>query len=87
MRRAPASPAASSTRSALPALRGRYVFADFASGRLWAISRRRVWFPSTLVAEATALGRFSILPSTFAQGPSGELASPTTRAHAAGFND
>lgn len=60
--------------SALPALRGRYVFADFASGRLWAISLPPGAVPlDPPVAEATALGRFSILPSTFAQGPAGEL--------------
>lgn len=55
----------------LPALSGRYVFGDFVSGRLWAIA-----LPDAAggpLVEATSLGRFGILPSTFGRDASGEL--------------
>lgn len=49
-------------------LSGRYVFGDFASGRLWALrppeERQRV-------KDVTALGRFPVSPSAFARAPDG----------------
>ncbi|MCA9538158.1 MAG: PQQ-dependent sugar dehydrogenase [Myxococcales bacterium] len=57
---------------AVPALRGRYVFADFVSGRLWAIELptdgKRVAGDAAL-----ALGRWPINPSTFGVDHRGEL--------------
>ncbi len=53
----------------LPQLAGRYVFGDHLSGRLWAID-----LPAPGgVAEATALGKRSVMMTTFGQGPDGEL--------------
>lgn len=49
-------------------LAGRYVFGDFGSGRLWALS---VPPERTRVAEVTALGRFDVHPSAFARAPDG----------------
>jgi glucose/arabinose dehydrogenase len=51
------------------ALQGRYVFGDFGSGRLWALT---VPTPAAKVTEVTALGRFDVHPSTFGRGPRGE---------------
>ncbi|MEY3013404.1 MAG: hypothetical protein RIT45_2139 [Pseudomonadota bacterium] len=58
------------TGPAAAALRGRYVFGDFGSGRLWALS-----LPSEASAttEAEALGVFPIAPSTFGRTPAGDL--------------
>ena len=46
----------------IPALAGQYLFADFGSGRFWALGEER-----RLVADT------SLNPSTFAEGPDGEL--------------
>jgi glucose/arabinose dehydrogenase len=56
--------------NAVPALRGKYVFGDFVSGRLWAMA-----IPSESGAAVTAstLGKWPILPSTFGQDAEGEV--------------
>ena len=54
----------------IPALQGLYVFADFLSGRLWAIN---VPSDNRLQTEAFSLGRWPMLPSTFAQDAKGHL--------------
>lgn len=59
--------------ASLPSLRGRYIFGDFATGRLWAIDLPEAVGPGTPLVEATALGRFPILPATFGMDASGEL--------------
>ena len=57
------------TGSALEGLKGRYVFGDFASGRLWAME-----LPQEGVADRVlALGKWPILISTFGRDASGEL--------------
>jgi glucose/arabinose dehydrogenase len=59
------------TGNRVPALKDQYVFADFVSGRLWAIS-----LPAerggALVAAA-ALGQWPFLPSTFGRAADGEI--------------
>jgi glucose/arabinose dehydrogenase len=57
--------------SRVPALKGKYVFGDFLSGRLWAID-----VPAdgvTKTEKAFALGKWPILPSTFGRDLTGEL--------------
>ncbi|MDH5672909.1 MAG: PQQ-dependent sugar dehydrogenase [Myxococcales bacterium] len=57
--------------SAIPALRGRYVFGDFVSGRIFAIrlpDDRR-----TRVRERLELGKWPLMISAFARDPEGEL--------------
>lgn len=51
-------------------LSGQYLFGDFGSGRLWALS-----LPATRVRvpTVTALGRFAIQPSAFARAPDGSV--------------
>ncbi|MCB1326376.1 MAG: PQQ-dependent sugar dehydrogenase [Spirochaetales bacterium] len=59
------------TGSRIPGLRNRYVFGDFVSGRLWAIE-----LPENArdrVPAAVSLGKWPILPSTFARDPNGEI--------------
>ena len=52
--------------AAIPALKGQYVFADFASGTVWAApASGRTWTKSTL-GEVSS-------PSTFGEDESGEL--------------
>jgi glucose/arabinose dehydrogenase len=53
----------------IAALRGRYVFGDFVTGRLWAIDLPQ----EPQVVEATSLGRWPILVSSFGRDVSGEL--------------
>jgi glucose/arabinose dehydrogenase len=57
------------TGKRIPALRGRYVFGDFATGRLWALELPAV--PKRV--NATLLGRFSYSFSTFGRDAEGEL--------------
>ncbi|HEX6274107.1 MAG TPA: PQQ-dependent sugar dehydrogenase [Polyangiaceae bacterium] len=57
------------TGKRIPSLAGRYVFGDFATGRLWALELP----DSVRRANATLLGRFSYAFSTFARDPDGEL--------------
>lgn len=62
------------TGSAIPALKGRYVFGDFVSGRLWAVDLPAAPQPlQPPLAAPTALGRYPLLLVTFGQGPDGEL--------------
>jgi glucose/arabinose dehydrogenase len=58
------------TGSAIPALKGKYVFGDFVSGRIWALD-----LPAAVPGEAkaSALGRFEALLVTFGRDPSGEV--------------
>jgi glucose/arabinose dehydrogenase len=58
------------TGTAVPALKGSYVFADFVSGRIWAIRLPESDGPAT---QLRALGRWTMLPSTFGQDGAGEL--------------
>lgn len=52
------------------ALSGKYVFGDFGSGRLWALD-----LPESPqgTAQASALGKWPIMPSTFVPHPSGSV--------------
>lgn len=52
------------TGNKVPILNDRYLFGDFVSGRLWALSLPDT--PGTPAAEPLALGRWPILPVTFA---------------------
>jgi hypothetical protein len=55
---------------AIPALVGRYVFGDFASGRLWHIATDTP--PTTTMTSADALAT-NLLISSFGEGVDGEL--------------
>jgi len=59
-----------STGDAVPALKGKYVFADFTSGRVWALD-----LPATTEGSATvhALGKWPALISTFGRDGAGDL--------------
>ena len=59
------------TGQRIPAFQGHYVFADFVSGRLWALALPDE--PGGPLVEAMSAGRFGILPSTFGRDASGEL--------------
>ena len=55
--------------SGLPELQGKYLFGDFVSGRLWAIDLpKRPGEPAT---GLVALGRWPVLPTSFALDPDG----------------
>ena len=59
------------TGKAVPALSGRYVFADFVTGRMWTI----ILPPpgGTEARDLRPLGRWTMLPSTFGQDADGEI--------------
>ena len=57
------------TGKTLPTLAGKYVFADFASGRIWALTLP----DQPRAVPATLLGRFPHAISTFARDADGEL--------------
>jgi len=57
--------------TAIPDITGDYVFADFVSGRMWAVPVPES-NPTELV-KAKALGQWPFLPSTFAQDEDGRL--------------
>jgi glucose/arabinose dehydrogenase len=59
------------TGSAVPALAGRYVFGDFVTGRLWALALPDA--PGARAADPVTLGRWGVLPSTFARDERGEV--------------
>ena len=59
------------TNDTIAAIQGHYIFADFVSGRLWAIP-----LPDKRggpIVEAKALGQWPFLPSTFGQSADGSL--------------
>jgi len=56
--------------SAVPSLRGSYVFADFTSGKMWAL---QVPAGITLVKEARLIGTFRMLTSSFGRDAAGEI--------------
>lgn len=58
------------TGARIGALKGKYVFGDFATGRLWALDLPE---GDQRVEQATALGRWSINPVAFGRDASGEL--------------
>lgn len=61
------------TGKAIGKLKGSYVFADYVSGRLWAIPTPTKAGAATPAGEVKALGRFGVLPATFGRGKDGEL--------------
>jgi len=56
---------------AVPGLTGQYVFADYGSGRLWALTLPST--PGVRVDGVRALGRFGVSVSCIARAPDGEL--------------
>ena len=59
------------TSDAIPEIQGDYVFADFVSGRIWAIPVDGS--PSGHPVQAKALGQWPFLPSTFGRDHAGRL--------------
>jgi glucose/arabinose dehydrogenase len=58
------------TGARTPALKGRYVFGDFVSGRLWALELPDLG--STELAKARVLGKFPVLPVHFTLDEKGD---------------
>lgn len=58
------------TGKAVAALKGKYVFGDFTTGRLWALDLPS---PKRPLDRAHTLGRWRINPATFGRGHDGEL--------------
>lgn len=54
-------------------LKGKYIFADFVSGRIWALDLPENYVPNKSMAKVYSLGRFSIAPSTFGRDPNGNV--------------
>ena len=61
------------TGERVPALKGRYVFGDVVSGRLWAVDLPESAELQPRQVELVALGKWPILPSHFFSDPSGEV--------------
>lgn len=61
------------TGAALPELKGLYVFADFVSGRIWAIPLPSQEGARVPQEQVRALGRWPLLISSFGQAPDGQL--------------
>lgn len=59
--------------SRLPALKGKYVFGDFISGRLWALDLPDKVTSDTRVTTVYTLGRWPILPATFGRNGGGDV--------------
>jgi glucose/arabinose dehydrogenase len=57
----------------VPALKGRYVFGDFVSGRLWAVDLPESAELQPKQSELAALGKWPILPSHFFNDPGGNV--------------
>ena len=60
------------TGAQAPALQGKYVFADFLSGRVWALDLPTT-DTATRAAQAYALGRWPFLPVTFGRDAAGDV--------------
>jgi glucose/arabinose dehydrogenase len=58
---------------AVPQLAGKYVFGDYASGRIWAIATPASAEKPVAAGEVAALGRFPIMPATFGRDADGEI--------------
>jgi glucose/arabinose dehydrogenase len=61
------------TGTAIGALKGKYVFGDYVSGRIWAAEPPASGRESVHTQDFTALGKWNISLSTFGQDPEGEL--------------
>lgn len=61
------------TGSRIRALKGRYVFGDFVTGRIWAITLPEDGTSFVPPAKSHALGKWPILISTFGRDPRGEI--------------
>jgi glucose/arabinose dehydrogenase len=61
------------TGTQVPALAGRYVFGDFVSGRIWAVTLPAAEGAPKVKPVVTALGQWPILISTFGRDAAGEL--------------
>lgn len=55
----------------IPSLSGKYVFADFVSGRVWALDLPEN--PTERVKEAYTLGKWPVLISSFAKDGNGDV--------------
>lgn len=54
-------------------LRGKYVFGDYVSGRLWALDLPTNYVPNASTAQVYSLGKFDISPTTFGRDCEGDL--------------
>ena len=61
------------TDGAAGGLAGKYVFGDFATGRLWALTLPDAVTPGAPEAEVFALGRWGLLVSTFGRDDRGRV--------------
>ena len=61
------------TGKAIPALKGKYLFGDFVSGRIWAADPPASGQESIHSQDFSALGKWNISLSTFGQDPEGEV--------------
>ncbi|HVU04951.1 MAG TPA: PQQ-dependent sugar dehydrogenase [Polyangiaceae bacterium] len=57
----------------VPELAGKYVFADFVSGTLWALKLPGAFLQTTGLVEAKELGKFPLLISSFGRDEDGEI--------------
>jgi glucose/arabinose dehydrogenase len=57
----------------VPALRGRYLFGDFVTGRIWAVTLPATEGAPTVPPVVTALGQWPVLPSSFGRDAQGEV--------------
>jgi hypothetical protein len=61
------------TGDGVPGLKGRYVYGDFVSGRLWAVTLPEKVEEKPAQLEPEALGKWPLLPSHFFNDPSGDV--------------
>lgn len=57
----------------IEALSGAFLFADYTSGRLWALRPGAIWHGNQVGSQISALGGFGIAPTTFGRDDSGEV--------------